>query len=151
MIELVEYDQTYLEKSWSWLNDPEIKSLTNTKDFSKDEQKKWFNGLSQNKHYKIWGLSFNHSPIGVFGIKNINFITKKGEYWGYIGEKRFWGMGFGTIALNQILIKASKDLNLKTIYLEVLIGNRVAINLYKKHGFKEIIIENGMITMEKKL
>ena len=45
-IKLVDYTLDYLELSWKWLNDPEIKVLTNTPDFSLDQQLKWFNSLA---------------------------------------------------------------------------------------------------------
>ena len=151
MIQLEKYDEVYLKNSWRWLNDPQIKSLTDTSDFTQEQQKKWFESIDETPTYKIWGVSFNGIPIGVFGIKNINDLERKGEYWGYIGEKQYWGQGLGKIILNELLKIASNELKLESIYLRVLVENNVAINLYRKFDFQEVSNENGNIIMQKTL
>lgn len=151
MIQLEKYDEIYLEKSWNWLNNPQIKSLTNTPDFTKEQQKKWFYNISNNQSYKIWGVSFDGIPIGVFGVKNIDNIKRDGEYWGYIGEKQYWGKGIGSIVLSKIIEISSNKLNLEFLYLKVLKDNNVAINFYKKFKFKEVKREDEQITMIKRL
>lgn len=148
MIAFESYDENYLEKSWVWLNDPEIKKLTMTPDFTISQQRKWFDGLSENKSYKIWGVSYDEAPIGVFGIKSINHIKGEGEYWGYIGEKEYWGKGLGKKIMSEVLQKAKFELKLSNIYLKVSVQNKVAISLYKKLNFIETdMIDNELIIM----
>jgi len=149
MIKLEKYNEDYLNFSWDWLNDPETKYLTNTNSFTKDDQLKWFDSLEERIDYKIWGVSYNEIAIGVFGIKNIDFIQNCGEYWGYIGEKKFRGKGLGKIILKIILEIASNELMLEKIYLKVLEDNNVAINLYKSFDFKRINNEGCLIVMKK--
>lgn len=81
MIQLEKYDVKYLKESWRWLNDPQIKSLTDTADFTEEQQKKWFESIDETPTYKIWGVSFNGIPIGVFGIKNINYLERGAQFW----------------------------------------------------------------------
>lgn len=131
-IEVVPYDELFLEKSWEWLNDMEVKYFTATPSFSKSDQKAWFERLSEREDYKIWGLSVLGIPIGAFGIKNID--GDSGEYWGYIGEKAYWGIGLG----KQIIAQAksiAQSLGLKRLYLKVLKNNIRAIRLYENTGF----------------
>ena len=90
-IKFVEYNEIFLEKSWEWLNNKEIKYLTCTPDFTKEQQKKWFLSLKDKKDYFIKGVLYNDTPIGVVGLKNIT--NTNGEYWGYIGEKEYWNKG----------------------------------------------------------
>ena len=90
-IEFVKYNETFLEKSWEWLNDKEIKYLTFTPDFTREQQKEWFLSLKDKKDYFIKGVLYNDIPIGVVGLKNITDIN--GEYWGYIGEKEYCNKG----------------------------------------------------------
>jgi len=149
MAELEKYSRIYLEKSWDWLNDPEIKFLTNTPDFSRADQEKWYNDIQKKENYKIWGLSDEGKPIGIFGIKNIDFDEGFGEYWGFIGEKEYWGKGIGKLILKQIIEIAKTEFKLKEIYLKVLKGNLIAINLYKKFEFKEIGTDSKNIIMKK--
>lgn len=134
MIHFVDFNELFLEKSWGWLNDPEIKKLTNTPHFSKEEQLKWFKELPYLDNYKIWGVVIGKIPVGVFGIKNIK--KNSGEYFGYIGNKEYWGMGIGYEALKIIIQKAEKEFSLQSLYLFVIKSNIRAINLYKKSGFE---------------
>lgn len=149
-LNLVNYDSVFLDKSWQWLTDPEIKHLTNTSDFSREDQQNWFEKLPHLKNYKIWGVSFDTQPIGVFGIKNIK--NGQGEYWGYIGEKQYWGLGLGKEIMNLIINKAiSQDLN--GLYLKVIPENLRAVKLYEKMGFTldEQNAETEILLMRKKL
>src|SRR2546428_10611273 len=148
-IKLVSYDEVFLDKSWEWLNDSEIKELTDTPNYTKDSQLIWFNSLPFRNDYKIWGVTYNTIPIGVFGIKNITEYD--GEYWGYIGEKEYWGKGLGTQIIERMLLIASTDLNLSSIYLFVLEYNKRAIRLYNKLGFKIVDNNSTRIKMSLKL
>jgi len=132
MIRFVDYKEDFLEKSWLWLNDAEIKYLTNTPNFSKEEQKKWYESLKSRKDYIIYGITFNNKLIGACGLKNITHIDA--EYWGYIGEKKYWGMGFGIAILDEMIHKA-KGLRLVKLWLKVIKDNERAIGLYKKKNF----------------
>lgn len=144
-IKFVEYNEIFLEKSWEWLNDKEIKYLTYTPDFTKEQQKEWFLSLKDKKDYFIKGVLYNDTPIGVVGLKNIT--DTDGEYWGYIGEKEYWNKGIGKDLINYIS-HYSCILNLKEIYLKVIKDNIRAIKLYQKMNFKEFLEENNLIYMK---
>jgi RimJ/RimL family protein N-acetyltransferase len=147
-IKLVDYTVDYLKLSWKWLNDPEIKALTNTPDFSHDQQLKWFNSLASKQDYFIRGIEFSNTKIGVCGLKKIT--QSDAEYWGYIGEKKYWGQGYGSVILKIIEQKAIQ-LQLKSIWLTVLLSNTNAIKLYHKNGFILESKEEHFQTMRKKL
>jgi RimJ/RimL family protein N-acetyltransferase len=128
------FDQEFLELTWKWLNDPLIKKLTDTPSFSRIDQVKWYAGLTSRKDYFIWGLTLMNKKIGVFGIKNIH--VKKGEYFGFIGDKELWGKGYGQQILD-LAVKKATELNLNLIWLKVLKENTLAIRSYVKFGFVE--------------
>lgn len=132
MLEFCAYTEDFLQSSWEWLNDPEIKKLTMTPDFTKEEQKKFFYTIPQRSNYKIFGISLSGEKIGVCGLKNISEVS--GEYWGYIGNKSYWGRGYGKEILNYIEGLAEK-LQLKVLLLKVSKENARAISLYEKNGF----------------
>ncbi|EKO3750233.1 hypothetical protein P0F16_002868 [Vibrio metschnikovii] len=73
------YTRKYLDKSWDWLTDPEIKKMTNTPDFTREEQELFFLSLPR-ENYKIWGLKYDDLEIGVVGLKNINDTGKNHEH-----------------------------------------------------------------------
>lgn len=132
-IEFVEYSIDFLEKSWLWLNDPEIKYLTCTPDFEKNEQIQWFLNLNKKKDYFIKGIKYDNIPIGACGLKHIS--TEDAEYWGYIGAKEYWGKGIGSIIMEFIETISKKEYNLSSIYLNVIISNKRALNLYLKNEY----------------
>ena len=90
-IKFVKYNEHFLNKSWDWLNDPEIKKLTLTSDFTKKQQQVFFKSIPTRTDFKIWGVKCGDESIGVVGLKNIT--SHDAEYFGYIGEKNYWGSG----------------------------------------------------------
>jgi RimJ/RimL family protein N-acetyltransferase len=148
MLLLCKFDEYFLEMTWNWLNDPEIKELTNSSEFTIDDQKKWFTNLKNRKDYLIWGLTLNGKPIGACGLKNIT--QNDCEYWGYIGEKEYWGKGLGSKILIYMEVEANK-LNLESIWLQVIKSNERAIRLYIKHGYTLMKEKEGIFYLQKNI
>ncbi|HHQ4690475.1 GNAT family N-acetyltransferase [Aeromonas veronii] len=140
-LEIVTYSREFLDLSWHWLNDPEIKKLTGTPDFTKQQQEDFFASLPRS-NYLVWGLMYQNKPIGVIGLKNINDVSA--EYFGYIGEKSCWGKGFFSKILALILCECKK-LNINYVYLHVAVDNHMANKSYIKNGF---VIEPDKCTDE---
>lgn len=148
MLKLVNYTKEFLPLSWKWLNDKEIKRLTMTPDFSKDDQNNFFNSLSSRPNYKIFGIEFSGIKIGACGLKNIE--QNRAEYWGYIGEKEYWGKGLGKEILTEMINLAIKE-KISSLYLKVEKNNHRAIKLYEKFGFRNKIEENNYFVMDKNI
>lgn len=132
MLNFCSFTKDFLDQSWEWLNDPEIKKLTMTPDFSREDQLKFYYEIANQKNYNIYGICFGDEKIGVCGLKNISISS--GEYWGYIGKKNYWGRGLGKEIITFIEVLACK-LRLKMLYLRVGKENLRAISLYEKNGF----------------
>ena len=130
-LRFVEYSRSFLAKSWGWLNDPEIKKLTCTPDFTQQQQEDFFVGLPRDG-YHIWGLVYKDVEIGVVGLKNVK--DGSAEYFGYIGEKQYWGMGLFSSILDGIKLECKK-LNVEHLFLYVSRENAMAIRAYEKNGF----------------
>lgn len=131
-IDFVEYSEEALDKSWEWLNDAEIKHLTNTPDFDKESQRKWFEGLKTRNDYYIRAISVENNLVGVCGLKNIS--DTDGEIWVYIGEKALWGKTIGA-QVAEYIIEYGKQINLKSIYMIVLKTNRASRKTGSRFGF----------------
>ena len=129
---LVDYNLTFLDKSWEWLNDPDIRKLTLTPDFTREEQQAFYNSLPGRMDYWIKGLTENDLPIGAMGLKHITY--QDAEFWGYIGDKRYWGKGIGSFMMLQAINKG-KELGLDQLYLFVDELNQRAKQLYTRNGF----------------
>ncbi|NHV89528.1 GNAT family N-acetyltransferase [Cronobacter dublinensis] len=143
---LTTYDRDFLELSWAWLQDPEIKKLTLTSDFSRQDQENFFNNLSHREDYIIYGINLGPRKIGVAGLKNIK--ENDAEYWGYIGEKDLWGNGLGKYLISE-LEGVAKSKGIKKLHLKVSDLNVRAIKAYQKSGFVISDHECDIIIMEK--
>ena len=145
-VKLVDFNKNYLDISWNWLLDSELRKMIQAPIVTKEKQLKWFKIIKGKKDYLIWGIEVDTKPIGACGIKNIS--SSKGEYWGYIGEKSYRGKGIGEMMMSLIIEKA-KELKLKKIYLKVLNENILAIKLYKKFDFVTADNQKDTIIMHK--
>lgn len=132
-LRLVEYDKTYLEHSWVWLNDPYIRSLIMAPTFSREDQQRFFENLRGRTDYLIWGVEFGGRPIGAAGLKNHR--CERAEYWGYIGEKQLWGYGLGRKMMARVETKASAA-GFSSLDLKVSAHNSRAVSLYLSTGYE---------------
>lgn len=145
-LSLVSYNEIFLEKSWGWLNDKEIKYLTMTPDFTREEQKSFFSSLKDRKNYYIYGVNYNDIPIGACGLKNV--VNNAAELWLYIGEKDYWHKGLGKVLMHK-LEKQARLIGLEKLYLKVLNENKRAIKLYNLTNYNEVKEVENYIVMEK--
>ena len=147
-ISFVTFNELFLEMSYRWLQDNELLYLIDGTPITKDQQLLWFEKLSILNDYEIYGVMGNGIPIGVCGLKH---ITKyDGEYFGYIGEKDYWGIGIGKYLIEYIE-KIAKIKQLESIYLKVREDNVRAIKLYKKMNYQIISQDGYTIKMNKTL
>lgn len=125
--------------------------------------KKWWRDLELIKLTSgvlepISDQEFDESFLALLDAKNeLNFlITADGEVIGHIslskgadgwhetqiviGEKNYWGQGYGTKAIKNI-IRRAKKMRISNIYLEVRPDNLRAIRAYEKAGFEKIKIK----------
>ncbi len=132
-ISLQAYDKACLDKSWAWLGDPETSALTMTTAFTREDQTKFFEQLPLRTDYHIWGVLLDGEElIGAAGLKNHRGSCA--EYWGFIGEKQYWGQGLG-LGLFEAVEQKAKQLGFSDLDLKVSVANPRAISLYKKVGF----------------
>ena len=132
MLKICDYSKEFLEYSWEWLNDKEIKELTMTPDFTKQEQNEFYQSLDDRIDYKIFGIKIDNEPAGACGLKHIT--KEEAEYWGYIGDKHHWGEGYGVQIINE-MIHVAKKAGISNVYLNVIKTNTRATDLYLKYGF----------------
>jgi len=134
---MTEADTTIYHK---WKNDLEV--MTNTSPYldtySFEETKHFVNNVILNsdnaKSYLITDSETNH-PIGVTSLVNIDWKNRNAACIIDIGEKNYWGKGYGKEALSLLLGYAFMELNLHRVSLSVYAFNARAIHLYTKLGF----------------
>ncbi|WP_067730783.1 GNAT family N-acetyltransferase [Oceanobacillus damuensis] len=131
-----------IEQYHSWRNDTDVMfstsssldlySLEDTIDFVE-------NVLINSKSSKSYIIveKENQVSIGVTSLINIDYKNRNAECIIDIGEKKYWGQGYGKEALRMLLNYAFQELNLHRVSLRVFSFNEKAIRLYNKLGFKE--------------
>ncbi|WP_411953847.1 GNAT family N-acetyltransferase [Alkalibacillus sp. S2W] len=141
-ISLRKVEKNDAEKYHKWRNDTDVMFSTNPSlDLYSFEDTKDFveNVLMDNSSSKSYIIidRKNEITIGVTSLINIDYKNRNAESIIDIGEKEYWGQGYGTEALNLLLNYAFQELNLHRVSLKVFSFNEKAIRLYQKLGFKE--------------
>lgn len=129
------------ENYYRWMNDEEITAYTESR-FKPQS-------IEQLKEYvaKIYGDSNSiflaiidkdtDKHIGNIKLGNINWIHRFGDIGIIIGEKSFWGKGYGSEAIKLLTVYSFNKLNLHRIWAGCYELNKGSIAAFKKIGFKE--------------
>jgi RimJ/RimL family protein N-acetyltransferase len=126
----------------SWRNDLEVMRTTNPDlDLYSFESTAEFVqqvilGSHSSKSYLILDKD-TQKPIGITSLIQIDRKNRNPECILDIGDKAYWGKGFGREALSLLLDYAFLEMNLHRVGLRVFSFNDRAISLYEKIGFKQ--------------
>lgn len=123
-----------------WINDLEVSIyLTSAPNiYTLSKEKEILERISKDGYNFAIIDSGKEKVIGNCGLMNIDFINKKAELGIFIGEKEYWGKGFGTETILLLLDFSFNILNLNSVMLIVKAFNERAIRCYEKCGFKLI-------------
>ena len=114
-----------------------------------EKQAGWFEEYTKKHDDYTFILTKNDTKIGIGAIYNINEKKRNAEIGRFIIDQKFQGHGHGKILLKKIEELAFSRLGLESLYLEVLTGNKTAVNFYKKTGFikqKDILVNGKKVT-----
>jgi RimJ/RimL family protein N-acetyltransferase len=128
------------EKYTEWLNDLEVSiNLTMAPQIiSLEKEKETLERLSKEQYvFSIVTLD-KEELIGNCGLMGVNLIHRTAELGIFIGNKNYWGKGYGSEAIKLLLDFAFNLLNLNSVLLRVHSFNKRALKCYEKCGFKEI-------------
>ena len=134
-----------------WINDSEVTQfLERTMPMMHATEEKWIDGLAGSKTDIVLLIVTNTGePIGVMGIHGMNWIDGTATTGAFIGEKEYWGKGFGTDAKMILLNYAFNILNLRKICSRVYAFNVRSIAYSKHCGYvddgvqKKHVFRNG--------
>jgi RimJ/RimL family protein N-acetyltransferase len=122
-----------------WLNDPEVTRFLNlnTLNISYSSEQEALAGMAKTHNYAVVDISTDRL-IGNCGLVDWNQIHGTAEAGLFIGEKSFWGKGYGAETLYLLSEYAFRVLNIKSMLLKVFSTNERAISCYEKVGYKQI-------------
>lgn len=130
------FDKSYFAK---WWRDKELLKLTSgiLKLISNKEVDKYFQNILKSKKDHNFMIALNGRTIG-----HISLAKRKNHWYEtqiIIGEKKYWGRGYGSEAI-KLLIQKAKRFKVYKIYLEVRPTNTRAIRAYEHCGFHKVKI-----------
>lgn len=79
--------------------------------------------------------SKTNKPIGYAGLYELHLTARKAESRIFIGEKSFWGKGYGTEVIELLTFYGFDRLNLNRIYLGYTAENKGSGKIYENAGY----------------
>jgi RimJ/RimL family protein N-acetyltransferase len=124
-----------------WMNDYDVTQyLARILPASIKDEQEWFERISKPSGDDV-SLAIldckTKKLIGSLGIHKINHVSKTATTGTAIGDKSYWGKGYGTEAKMLLLEFAFNELNLRKIYSEVIGYNKRSISYAKTCGYVE--------------
>ncbi|WP_158211748.1 GNAT family N-acetyltransferase [Alkalihalobacterium alkalinitrilicum] len=128
------------EKYISWMNDREVTKFLDTGNFptSQDDLTRYITTINKGTDIFLGifdRLSQQEEHIGNIKLSNINWIHRTAELGIMIGDKSYWGKGYGSEATSLLVDFGFRTLNIRKIYLGVFANHKSAIKAYEKVGF----------------
>jgi RimJ/RimL family protein N-acetyltransferase len=148
---LMEQDltSTYLQ----WLNDEEVCRSNSHAIFPNTEQKMkaYFDSLKNGTPQVVLAIIHTESGrhIGNVSLQNINWISKSAEFAILLGDKEYWGGGYGEEAAKLIVEYGFTRLNLHRIYCGTFDDNEsmkklaAKLNMVQEGLRREAVYKNG--------
>ncbi|MGN7384413.1 MULTISPECIES: GNAT family N-acetyltransferase [unclassified Paenibacillus] len=124
-----------------WRNDLEVMHTTNPYlDIYPLEETRSFVqqvilGSPSSKSYIVMDKETG-TPIGITSLINIDLKNRNAECIIDIGNRAYWGQGYGKETLRLLLDYAFLEMNLHRVSLRVFSFNDKAVKLYEKLGFQ---------------
>ena len=129
-----------LSRSLQWLTDPFINKYLsqNFKSLTVEQEEEWFAYIQDSQKDMVFAILDREagSHIGNCALHKIDKNVGCCELGIVIGEKEYWGKGYGTDSIKTLVDFALKELGLFKIKLNVYTYNHRAIKAYSKCRFK---------------
>ena len=124
-----------------WFNDPEIRRyLLMYEPMSRVKEERWFESRVEARDEFLLAIEAQVGDdwihIGNVGLHRIDWKNRTAVFGIALGEKAYWGQGYGTDATRTMLRFAFDELNLHRVELEVYDFNPRAMRCYEKAGFQ---------------
>mgnify|MGYP003934870413 CR=1 FL=1 len=128
-----------------WLNDPELSLMLQivNKPVSVAGEREWLEKFAKDPYQFAIVDAQTNTLIGGCGLKDVDLVNRTALMGVFLGDKSYWGRGFGEEAVRLLVDFAFSFVNLQSIMLEVFSFNPRAIRCYEKVGFKRVGTRRG--------
>ncbi|WP_373897419.1 GNAT family N-acetyltransferase [Haloimpatiens sp. FM7315] len=145
------YKEEDIKKAATFVNDKELKKLLVTTipfPMTMWEEESWIKSQKASSsgeyNFAIEDIE-TKKYIGGCGIHNVNWLARVAEVGIMIGDKNYWGKGYGTDAMKVLMKFIFEDMNINKIRLSTFSFNERAIKSYKKCGYAvEGVLKNEL-------
>ncbi|MEY9972784.1 RimJ/RimL family protein N-acetyltransferase [Lysinibacillus sp. RC46] len=140
-----------VEDRYQWCLDKEVIKHLNMPakypPFSREETEGWIKMcITKTNGYEQKAIITEEGKhIGWIDLKNIDTLNKHAELGVAIGDKTYWGKGYGLSAMKEMLLWGFNELDLNKIWLRVEVDNAKAIKSYKRIGY----VEEGILRQDR--
>ncbi|MDF2840602.1 MAG: acetyltransferase [Clostridia bacterium] len=143
------YQREDVPLAQQYLNDAETKRLLVPGipyPFTLEEENKWFETISsQSDTYSFAIESIEEGKyIGGCGVNRLEWKNSVATVGIFIGDKNYWGKGYGTDAMKVLLKFIFEQMNINKVKLFVYSFNNRAVKSYEKCGF----VREGLLRQE---
>jgi RimJ/RimL family protein N-acetyltransferase len=137
-VDLVAAERCYVPQYVKWINDPEVTQwLKVNPPLSPEMERDWVDSLQREGRMTFTILTKEGTPIGNMGLEEVSWRYKRASMGIMIGEKEYWGKGYGTDAITTLLRYSFEELGMRRVDLVTDSDNVRAQKAYCKCGFRE--------------
>ncbi len=128
-----------LEKTLSWANDPEIAYYTNyIFPISMEMEIKWYERILNESTRRTFIIENKEGVvIGLTAILNIDWQNRKAELSMLIGEKEYWGQGYGRESVRTMLNHIFNIMGINKVYGRIIDYNQGALKMDLGAGYSQ--------------
>jgi len=137
-IELTPISNTSTTDYLKWFNDQDVRRyLADSTPSTSEQIKDWLQSLTNNPENLYFGITkfTTHKSIGHVGLKGVTESTHASEIAIVIGEKDYWGRGYGTQAVRKAVEIGFKETSVNTFYAKIVPEHTASIRLFESAGF----------------
>ncbi len=151
LVKLRELTMDDAEDRYQWCLDKEVTKHLNMPEkyppFSMEETRNWINMcMNRTNGYEQKAIVTEEGThIGWIDLKHIDHLNKHAELGIAIGDKAYWGKGYGLAAMKEMLQWGFNELGLNKIWLRVEVDNEKAIKSYLRMGY----VEEGILRQDR--
>ncbi len=130
--------ETDLASCQRWVNDAEVRHyLKRYMPVSRQAEEEWFDGLAKKPNDLVFAIeTLEGKFIGTMGLLGIHWKDRFATSGAMIGEKDYWGKGYGTDAKMALLDYAFNALNLRKVCSTVISYNKRSLRCLLRCGYK---------------
>lgn len=127
-----------IPKMLQWINDPEVRHyLATVFPVTQKFEEDWVDGLGKDKNNVTLIIETKDGDsIGLMGLHKIHWVDRSATTGALIGEKSYWGQGFGEDAKMALLNYAFNTLNLNRVNSDVFEFNERSLKYSLRCGYK---------------